>query len=341
MIPRTIERDGAALRFIDQTLLPERLEVVACTDVERLAVAIRRLEVRGAPALGIAGAYGVALAAMTSTETDYSTFVAGVAEAAAYLRATRPTAVNLGWGIDRTLAALRAAGTVDRAVEAAVKEADLIAREDEEVCRALGRNGADLIPDGARVLTHCNAGALACSTWGTALGVVRSAVESGKKVSVTACETRPLLQGARLTAFELHEDGIPVRVITDSTAAFLMQRGEIDCVVVGADRITQDAVFNKIGTYMHAVCARHHDIPFYVAAPVSTFDTGRTAADVTIEERNGDEIATFKGKRTVPAGVPCTNFAFDATPLNLVSAIVTERGVLRPPYDQMPDTGNI
>ncbi|MDD4255574.1 MAG: S-methyl-5-thioribose-1-phosphate isomerase [Methanofollis sp.] len=341
MIPRTIERDGKAICFIDQTLLPERLEVVACTDVERLAVAIRRLEVRGAPALGIAGAYGVALAAMTSTETAYGPFTAEVAKAAAYLRATRPTAVNLGWGIDRTMAALRAAGTVDEAVEAAVREADLIAHEDEESCRALGKNGAALIPDGARVLTHCNAGALACSTWGTALGVVRSALESGKKVSVTACETRPLLQGARLTAFELHEDGIPVRVITDSTAAFLMQRGEIDCVVVGADRITQDAVFNKIGTYMHAVCARHHGIPFYVAAPVSTFDTGRRAADVTIEERNGDEIAIFNGRRTVPAGVPCTNFAFDRTPLDLVSAIMTERGVLHPPYDRMPDTGNI
>ncbi|WP_067052439.1 S-methyl-5-thioribose-1-phosphate isomerase [Methanofollis ethanolicus] len=341
MIPRTIERDGQAIVFIDQTLLPERLEVVACTDVERLAIAIRRLEVRGAPALGIAGAYGVALAAITSTETEYGPFVAEVAKAAASLRATRPTAVNLGWGIDRTMAALQATGTVHEAVEAAVREADTIAREDEGVCRALGKNGADLIPDGARILTHCNAGALACSTWGTALGVVRSTVESGKKISVTACETRPLLQGARLTAFELHEDRIPVRVITDSTAAFLMQRGEIDCVVVGADRITTDAVFNKIGTYMHAVCARHHGIPFYVAAPASTFDTGRRAKDVTIEERNGDEIATFNGRQTVPAGVPCTNFAFDRTPLDLVSAIVTERGVLRPPYDRMPDTGNI
>lgn len=334
MIPRTIERDGAVINFIDQTLLPERLEVVACTDVERLAVAIRRLEVRGAPALGIAGAYGVALAAMTSTETEYGAFVEEVAQTAAYLRATRPTAVNLGWGIDRTMAALQAAGTVKEAVTAAVVEADRIAWEDEEICLALGRNGADLIPDGARVLTHCNAGALACSTWGTALGVVRSAVESGKKLTVTACETRPLLQGARLTAFELHEDGIPVRVITDSTAAFLMQRGEIDCVVVGADRITEDAVFNKIGTYMHAVCARHHGIPFYVAAPVSTFDTEHRAAEITIEERNGDEIGAFNGRPTVPAGVPCTNFAFDRTPLDLVSAIVTEKGVFRTPYDR-------
>jgi methylthioribose-1-phosphate isomerase len=332
MIPRTIERDGEVIKFIDQTLLPEKLEVVTCTDVERLARAIRRLEVRGAPALGIAGAYGVALAARMSTATDYSTFLDEVAKAADYLRATRPTAVNLSWGIDRVMAAVRAAGTVKEAVTAAFVEADMIAWEDEEICLALGRNGAELIPDGARILTHCNAGALACSTWGTALGVVRSAVESGKKLSVTACETRPLLQGARLTAFELHEDGIPVRVITDSTAAFLMQRGEIDCVVVGADRITKDAVFNKIGTYMHAVCARHHNIPFYVAAPASTFDAEHLADEITIEERDGDEVGAFNGRRTVPAGVPCTNFAFDRTPLALVSAVVTEKGVFRPPY---------
>lgn len=334
MIPRTIERDGEVLKFIDQTLLPEKLEIVSCTDVERLATAIRRLEVRGAPALGIAGAYGVALAARTSTAADYATFLDQVAKAAASLRATRPTAVNLSWGIDRAMAAVRAAGTAEEAVTAAFVEADMIAWEDEEICLAIGRNGADLIPDGARILTHCNAGALACSTWGTALGVVRSAVESGKKVAVTACETRPLLQGSRLTAFELHEDGIPVRVITDSTAAFLMQRGEIDCVVVGADRITKDAVFNKIGTYMHAVCARYHEIPFYVAAPVSTFDTEHRADEIIIEERDGDEVGAFGGRRTVPAGVPCTNFAFDRTPLDLVSAIVTERGVFRPPYDQ-------
>lgn len=334
MIPRTIERDGEVIKFIDQTLLPEKLEVVACTDVERLARAIRRLEVRGAPALGIAGAYGVALAARTCTATDYSAFLDEVAKASDYLRATRPTAVNLGWGIDRAMAAVRAESTAEEAATAAFVEADRIAWEDEEICLAIGMNGAELIPDGARVLTHCNAGALACSTWGTALGVVRSAAESGKKITVTACETRPLLQGARLTAFELHEDGIPVRVITDSTAAFLMQRGEIDCVVVGADRITKDAVFNKIGTYMHAVCARYHNIPFYVVAPVSTFDAEHLADEIIIEERDGDEVGVFGGRRTVPAGVPCTNFAFDRTPLDLVSAVVTERGVFRPPYDR-------
>lgn len=336
MIPRTIERVGGAVRFIDQTLLPGRLEVVECTDIERLARAIRRLEVRGAPALGVAGAYGVALAALQGEEEDFDAFLAGVSAAAERLRETRPTAVNLGWGIDRVLGAVRGAGSIGAAKERAVAVADAIAREDEETCRRIGAHGAALLPENARVLTHCNAGALACATWGTALGVIRSAVSGGKAVSVTACETRPLLQGARLTAWELAADGIPVRVITDATAAFLMRRGEIDCVVVGADRITDDAVFNKIGTYMHAVCARHHGIPFYVAAPLSTFDPGRSETDVTIEERGRDEVAVFNGRATVPDGVRCTNYAFDATPLDLVSGIITENGVLLPPYDTMP-----
>lgn len=336
MIPRTIARKGEGIVFIDQTLLPERLEMVECTDLERLATAIRRLEVRGAPALGIAGGYGVAMAAMQSEATELEGFLAEVVNAAEFLRATRPTAVNLGWGIDRVLAAAGAAESVGAAKGTAVAEADLIAAEDEATCRAIGSHGAALIPDGARVLTHCNAGALACSTWGTALGVIRSAVEAGKKVSVTACETRPLLQGARLTAFELAEDGIPVRVITDSTAAFLMRKGEIDCVIVGADRITRDAVFNKIGTYMHAVCARHHGIPFYVAAPRSTFDPVLSEDKVEIEARDEEEIAVFNGRRTVREGVRCTNYAFDATPLDLVSGIITEEGVIRPPFDPMP-----
>lgn len=341
MIPRTIERVGGAVRFIDQTLLPGKLEIVECTDIERLATAIRRLEVRGAPALGIAGAYGVALAALQNESGDFDAFAADVSAAAEYLRATRPTAVNLGWGIDRTLEAIRSADSIAEAKDAAVAAADAVAREDEETCRRIGAHGAALIPDGARILTHCNAGALACATWGTALGVIRSAAAAGKRISVTACETRPLLQGARLSAWELAADEIPVRVITDSTAAFLMRRGEIDCVVVGADRITSDAVFNKIGTYMHAVCARHHGIPFYVAAPLSTFDPGRSEGEITIEERGRDEIAVFNGKQIVPDGVTCTNYAFDATPLELVSGIVTENGVLLPPYDNLPGPGNI
>jgi methylthioribose-1-phosphate isomerase len=197
----------------------------------------------------------------------------------------------------------------------------------------IGELGAALLPGTCTVLTHCNAGSLACSSWGTALGVIRSAVSTGKQVKVIACETRPLLQGARLTAWELLQDGIDVTVITDSTAAYLMRTGKIDAVIVGADRITCDAVFNKIGTYMHAVCAHHHDIPFYVAAPISTFDTEKRELDVIIEERGREEVTTMGSRTFVPEGCKVKNFAFDATPLNLVTAIITERGILRPPID--------
>ncbi|HJK68067.1 MAG TPA: S-methyl-5-thioribose-1-phosphate isomerase, partial [Methanocorpusculum sp.] len=215
----------------------------------------------------------------------------------------------------------------------AITAAKNIAAEDEKCCMLLGHNGASLLPQIGTVLTHCNAGALACSTWGTALGVIRSAHKMGKKISVVSCETRPLLQGARLTAWELAHDNIPVTSIIDSEAAYLMRQGKIDCVVVGADRITRDAVFNKIGTYMHAVCAKHHNIPFYVAAPISTFDVNAVEADIVVEERTRDEVAAFWGKPTVPAGVPVINYAFDATPLDLVTAIITEKGVFYPPYD--------
>ncbi|MDY3203060.1 MAG: S-methyl-5-thioribose-1-phosphate isomerase, partial [Methanocorpusculum sp.] len=208
-----------------------------------------------------------------------------------------------------------------------------IAENDTKACMFLGHNGASLLPQIGTVLTHCNAGALACSSWGTALGVIRSAKKMGKKISVISCETRPLLQGSRLTAWELARDDIPVTTIVDSEAAFLMRQGKIDAVIVGADRITKDAVFNKIGTYMHAVCAKHHGIPFYVAAPTPTFDAGASEADITIEQRGRDEVSGFFGRTTVPENVPVINYAFDATPLDLVTAIITEKGVLYPPYD--------
>jgi len=204
--------------------------------------------------------------------------------------------------------------------------------EDEETCRRIGAFGAELLPEMCTLLTHCNAGALACRCWGTALGVVRSAVEAGKEVRVLACETRPLNQGSRLTCWELNRDGIDVTLITDSTAAYLMRKGVIDCVIVGADRITRDAVFNKIGTYMHAVSARHHGIPFYVAAPVSTFDPARSEEEVIVEERDRAELARCGDRMLAPDDVAILNYAFDATPLDLVDAIVTEVGVLRPPY---------
>ena len=319
--------------YIDQTLLPAEYRSVECRSIVRLATAIQRLEIRGAPALGVAGGYGVALSAATRSETDFAAFTAGIRSDAELLKKTRPTAINLGWGIDRVLGKMETARDIKEARTITLEEASAIAREDTECCHAIGEHGAALLPQCCTVLTHCNAGALACSSWGTALGVIRSAVGAGKDVKVISCETRPLLQGARLTAWELARDGIDVTVITDSTAAHLMRTGAIDAVIVGADRITSDAVFNKIGTYMHAVCAKHHGIPFYVAAPFSTFDTEKTMNEVKIEERARDELAVMGNRTLIPDGVPVKNFAFDATPMDLVTAIITECGVFSPPIN--------
>lgn len=332
MLKRTIWWEDGGVGLIDQTLLPERYEQVVCSDVPRLIRAIQRLEVRGAPALGVAGAYGVALACCNALNGPADLFYSTVSRDARLIRSARPTAVNLGWGVDRVLSVVMATTDPKAATELAVSLAESIADEDELTCRRIGSYGAPLLPDDCTVLTHCNAGALACASWGTALGVIRSAVLEGKHIRVISCETRPLLQGARLTAWELHEDGIPITTIIDSEAAYLMQKREIDCVIVGADRICSDGVFNKIGTYMHAVCAAHHQIPFYVAAPRSTFDPHSRMADVVVEERGRDEVAIFSGRKTVPDDVPVRNYAFDATPLSLVTAIITEEGLIRPPY---------
>jgi len=326
------DQESGTIRFIDQTLLPERYEVITCRTVKRLIDGISRLEVRGAPALGVAGGMGVALAAARCRATRRDAFLRRVGKDAAAIAATRPTAVNLSWGVSRVLERVRGAADPAEARMAAVAEAVAMAEEDRASCLAIGGNGADLIPDGAAILTHCNAGALACTEWGTALGVVRSAARAGKRVQVIACETRPLFQGSRLTAWELTRDGIDVTVIPDGSAAFLMRKKGISLVLVGADRITRDAVFNKIGTYMHAVSARHHGIPFYVAAPRSTFDLGLREAGVTIEERNRSEMSRCGGWILVPEEAGVWNPAFDATPLSLVSAIITEEGILRPPY---------
>ena len=325
--------ENEGIVYIDQTLLPGRCDLMRCTTVEDLARAIRRLEIRGAPALGIAGAMGVALAAVRSTETDPGQFQNEIRRAADLLRSTRPTAVNLAWGVDRVQRKVAMAASVAEAKELAVAEANAVADEDELACRRLGAFGEELLPTACTVLTHCNAGALACRCWGTALGVIRSAVAAGKEVRVIACETRPLNQGSRLTCWELARDGIDVTLIPDSSAAYLMRKGMIDLVIVGADRITNDAVFNKIGTYMHAVAAHHHGVPFYVAAPVSTFDLARTEKEITVEERDRAELAYCGDRQLAPDDVNVLNYAFDATPLDLVSAIITDIGVLRPPYD--------
>ncbi len=326
------EEETGSIAYIDQTLLPGQFRVVRCTTIDDLARAIRRLEVRGAPALGIAGAMGVALAAARSSEGDLDRFRVEVGRAADLLRGTRPTAVNLAWGIDRVMRKVAMAASVEEAKRLAVAEANIIAEEDEQTCRKIGAFGEDLFPDRCTALTHCNAGALACRCWGTALGVIRSAVAAGKDVRVIACETRPLNQGSRLTCWELARDGIDVTLIPDSSAAYLMRKGAIDLVIVGADRITRDAVFNKIGTYMHAVAARHHEIPFYVAAPASTFDLARIEEEVTVEERDRTELAYCGERQLAPDDVAVLNYAFDATPLDLVDAIITDIGVLRPPY---------
>jgi len=339
---RTIwwDDEGQAVGMIDQTLLPEMLKTIEVGSVEELCEAILALRVRGAPALGAAGAYGVALAAARSAATDPAALLQEVQKAAGIIRAARPTAVNLSWGVDRVM---RAIGEIEDSATAgeirasALAEAEAIAEEDVAINRALGDVGAALLADGDVVLTHCNAGRLACVGWGTALGVIRSAVAEGKRISVCACETRPLFQGSRLTAWELSEDNIPVTLICDSMAGMAMRQGRIDKVIVGADRITKDAVFNKVGTYSLAVLARAHGIPFYVAAPISTFDLDSFEKDVVIEERDPDEIRRLGSKQLAPPEVKVYNPAFDATPLDLVSAIITERGIYRPP--EMPDVG--
>jgi len=335
MIPPTVTWDDDSIVFIDQTLLPAELSVVRCNSVERLGVAIQRLEVRGAPALGVAGGYGIALAALNCGAGEMTAFFGEVSHEAEFLKGTRPTAVNLAWGIERVVSAVGGADSPDEARKLALREARAIEVEDTRLCHSIGEAGASVLPETCTVLTHCNAGALACSSWGTALGVIRSAAEAGKTIRVFACETRPLNQGSRLTAWELSEDGIDVTVITDSSAAFLMRKGLIDAVIVGADRICHDAVFNKIGTYMHAVSARHHGIPFYVAAPYSTFDWQASEEDITIELRSRDELAVSGGKALMPEGVPALNYAFDATPIELLSAIFTEKGVLRSPFSEL------
>ena len=331
--------------YIDQTRLPHDLSECVASDIETLCRAIRRLEIRGAPALGIAGGYGMALGALLSLHDDYSAFAQEMDAVREILCATRPTAVNLFYGIDQVHALVAACSpqkngkgsveSVREAQEAMLLRAHAIAHEDVKTCHAIGQHGLPLFPVDRHttVLTHCNAGALACKEWGTALGIIRSAVFAGRSVSVYACETRPLLQGARLTAWELSRDGIDVTLITDSMAALLMQQGKIDMVIVGADRITSDAVFNKIGTYMHAITAHYHNISFFVAAPLSTFDESAKASDISIEERSFDEIRGFGGIQVAPDAVPVYNPAFDSTPHALVSGIVTEYGIVHLPDD--------
>ncbi|MSQ23452.1 MAG: S-methyl-5-thioribose-1-phosphate isomerase [Chloroflexi bacterium] len=334
---RTIFREGAVVKLIDQTRLPGELVLFECTRAVDLAEAITSMRIRGAPALGVAGAYGVALAAEEALPV-VSAFLASVRATAELLRATRPTAVNLGWGIDQ---ALDLVGGSDGHDAVTIREklwalADRLAEADIEINQRIGVNGAGLIPDGANILTHCNTGALAAVDWGTALGVIRRAAGEGKRLQVFVDETRPFLQGSRLTAWELQQAGIPYTVITDSMAGHFMARGEIDLCIVGADRIAACGdVANKIGTYSVAVLAQAHRLPFYVAAPTSTIDLRiETGAEIPIEERSPDEVLSLAGVRIAPAGASARHPAFDITPARLVTGIITEFGIARPPYEE-------
>ena len=334
----TLRWSDAGVVMLDQRLLPEREEYLVCATLLEVAEAIESLAVRGAPAIGCAAAFGVARAARVSSAQNLDELATELAAATERLARTRPTAVNLFWALERMRrcsdAARRETGATVATLRAALlREAEAVLAEDIAACRALGRAGATLLPDGARVLTHCNAGALATGGYGTALGVVRAAVEAGRRVSVLADETRPFLQGARLTAWELARDGIPVTVVTDGMPAHLMRRGEVDLVIVGADRVAANGdVANKIGTYGLALLARAHGIPFYVAAPCSSIDLATADGDaIPIEERGRDEVAHVAGRAVVPEGVPVRHPAFDVTPAALVTALVTERGVLRSP----------
>lgn len=310
---QTMRWTGIALELLDQRRLPDEVVYVACRSAGEVAAAIRDMVVRGAPAIGCAAAFGYALAARSGGDLE---------QAATVLAASRPTAVNLFWALERMR---RARDPVTEAV--AIYDADVAAN------RALGAHGAALIPEGARIMTHCNAGALATAGYGTALGVVRSAHEAGKRVSVIANETRPYLQGARLTVWEMLEEGIPVTLVADAAAGHLMSRGDVDLVLVGADRITANGdVANKIGTYTLAVLAQRHGLPFYVAAPRTTFDLAlRDGTTIPIEERGADEITGFRSMRWAPGGVAVRNPAFDVTPADLISAIVCELGVITRP----------
>jgi methylthioribose-1-phosphate isomerase len=332
---QTVAWKGGRVRLIDQTALPERLAYVEYSDWREVAQAIRTMVVRGAPAIGCSAALGMALGARGIIAENKAAFQKRMAQMAETFRAARPTAVNLFWAVDRMMAVIETtSGNVVDIKEALITEALQMLGEDLQTNRQLGQNGAALLKSGDTVLTHCNAGALACVSYGTALGVIRSAVEDGKQIKVLADETRPRLQGMKLTAWELQQDGIPVTIIADNMAAVQMRDGNVDCVIVGADRIAANGdTANKIGTYSVAVVAHFHKVPFYVAAPFSTVDMSLPTGDrIPIEERESLEMTHIDGVPIAPRGVPVLNPAFDVTPAELITAIITERGIIHPPF---------
>lgn len=331
---RTVMWKEEFVIMIDQTKLPTRLVYIKCKKYQDVAKAIKNMVVRGAPAIGISAAFGLALAAKNSNARKPATLMNDLSAAYWDLRSTRPTAINLFWGLDRVMSIGKTGKNVSQIKDRIISEAKKIADEDLQTNITMGLKGANLLYDGDTVMTHCNAGALATSAYGTALGVIRAAKDAGKIVKVIATETRPVMQGSRLTTYELRHDNIDVTLIPDTAVGHIMSKGRIKCVIVGADRILRSGhVFNKIGTYQIALMARVHKVPFYVAAPMSTFDFKSNLDDVPIEQRREDEVLKIGKKRIAAKGVHAFNPAFDVTPPELISGIITEKGVLRPPFD--------
>ena len=332
---RTVKWKDNKVIMIDQTKLPNKLEFVEYDDYNQVADAIRTLVVRGAPAIGVSGAFGLALAVLQSNAITKDKLLSDLEKARKILCETRPTAVNLGWGLEKIMSVAKSGDSVEQIKELVISKAKKMADDDIEINKTMGKTGSVLFDDNDTIMTHCNAGALATVAYGTALGVIRATRESGKNIKVIATETRPVQQGSRLTAFELKHDGFDVSLIPDTAVGYSMANGLVDKVIVGADRIVKTGhVFNKIGTYQIAIMAKQHEIPFYVAAPLSTFDMTSDAKDVIIEMRNGSEVTGTGDKKTAPDGINVINPAFDITPPELISAIITEKGVAKPPYEK-------
>jgi len=332
---RTVEWKDNKVRMIEQTKLPNELIFVEYDDFNQVANAIKTLIVRGAPAIGVSGAFGLGLAVLQSKAQTKNQLLSDLEDAKNILFATRPTAVNLGWGLEKIMNVAKTGNSVEEIKELVISTAKKMADEDIEINKSMGKNGAPLFDDNDTIMTHCNAGALATVAYGTALGVIRATRESGKNVKVIATETRPIQQGSRLTAFELKHDGFDVSLIPDTAVGYSMANGLVNKVIVGADRIVKTGhVFNKIGTYQVAIMAKQHRIPFYVAAPLSTIDLDTKAEDVIIEMRNGSEVTGIGEKKTAPDDINVINPAFDMTPPELISGIITEKGVATAPYKE-------
>lgn len=332
---RTVEWKNNSVVMIDQTKLPNELVYVTYTNYHDVAVAIRDLIVRGAPAIGVSGAFGLALAALQSTANTKESLLEDLEKARKILHETRPTAINLAWGLEKIMNVAKSAKDISTLKESVVKEAKQMAEEDIAINMRMGKHGSQLFDNNDTIMTHCNAGALATVAYGTALGVIRATKDSGKKIKVIATETRPVMQGSRLTAFELKHDGIDVSLIPDTAVGYSMANKLVSKVIVGADRILRTGhVYNKIGTYQVALMARQHDIPFYVAAPLSTFDLKSRQEDVIIEQRKASEVTGVAGKKTAPDDINVINPAFDMTPPELITGIITEAGIAKPPFEE-------